>query len=426
MVSATIGSSFSKALGNTFRQAVAAIFAKKAMDTDKMLAGHTRATVARCAAASGDVVVVSQDSTYYNLHSHHSLSGLGFIQGKLKGTVQHNVLAMDQAGTPQGLLYQRNWTRGGLHAFDKESEKWEEGLGAVNAALGGIDKQVVLVQDREADVFSFFTAHRSGNVELVVRLCQPRYIQVMEGGQVLPLPKAAELLAAQGQLEVQVRRKNRPVRLQLEVKAGKVAVLPPKDTKQQKAQDLYLVEARETAAFDEQGNAVFDPGEAACWLLLSTSPVEDVGQAFEVVRWYALRWRVEQFHYVLKSGGFQVERLQFDDVHTFFNALSFYSIVAWRVLYLTYLVRDQPQAPAAEYFEPLEVKVLQAKAQKPVKTLEEAVVALGRLVNFQKTKKQPMPGVKLMGEALVKLHYMIEGYKIFEKLQNDKGFSLQD
>lgn len=415
-----VGSSFSRALGNTFRQAVAGIFAKKEMDTDKMLKGHIEATVARCAASGGEVIVVSQDATYYNLNGHQSLSGLGFIQGKLKGTVQHNALALDQAGTPQGLLYQRNWTRGGLNAFDKESEKWEEGLKAVNTALGGLDKKVVLVQDREADVFSFLTCRRSSNVDLVVRAFQPRHIEVLDKGGIVSLQEAAELLPEQGEMETEVRRKNRPVRLRLKVRAGKVAVLPPKDTKQEKAQGLCLVVASETAAYDGQGNSVFDPGEAACWLLLTTCAVEDAGQACEVVRWYALRWRVEQFHYVLKSGGFRVEKLQFDDVHTFFNALAFYSIVAWRVLYLTYLVRDQPQAPAEEHFEPIEVKVLEAKQQKPVKTLEEAVMALGRLAGFQRTKKQPLPGVKLLGEALVKLQHMIEGYKLFEELHKHK------
>ncbi len=419
-----IGSSFSKALGNTFRQAIAGIFAKKEMETKKMLEGHIAATVRRCAGASGEVLVVSQDSTYYNLHGHQSLSGLGLIQGKLKGTVQHNVLALDQAGTAQGLLYQRNWTRGGLNAFENESDKWEEGLQAVNTTLGRIDKKVVLVQDREADVFRFFTAQRSSNVELVVRICQPRLLEVVEKGAVLPLPQAADLLAEQGELQAQISRKNRPVSLQLKVKAGKVAVLPPKGTKQQQAQQMYLVVASEVAAFDEQGHSVFDPAEAACWLLLTSSVVEDAPQAFQVVRWYGLRWRVEQFHYVLKSGGFQVEKLQFDDVHTFFNALSFYSIVAWRVLYLTYLVRDQPQAPVETYFEPLEVKILQAKEGKPVRTLQEAVEVLGKLVHFQKTKKQPFLGVKRLGEALVKLQHLIEGYKLYEELLVDQDFSL--
>lgn len=120
-----IGSSFSKALGNTFRQSIATIFAKPAMNTEKMLEGHIRATVGRCSSSEGERLIVSQDTTYYNYNGHYNLSGLGIIQGKLKGTLQHNVLAINEAGVPLGLLYQRNWTRGGLNAFENESDKWQ-------------------------------------------------------------------------------------------------------------------------------------------------------------------------------------------------------------------------------------------------------------------------------------------------------------
>lgn len=233
---------------------------------------------------------MSQETPYFNLHSHQHLSGLGLIHRQLRGTLQHNVLALDGAGTPLGLVYQRNWTRGGLGAFINESEKWQEGLKAVNAAWGGVGKQVVLVQDREADVFTFFTAKRSSNVELVVRVCQPRRIEVLGKEAVLPLQQAAQQLTEQGELETQIRRGNRPVKLRLQVKAGEVAVLPPKDTKEAKARNLQLVMAREIAATDEKGNDVFKAEQAACWLLLTTCEVEDAAAAFQVVEWYALRW----------------------------------------------------------------------------------------------------------------------------------------
>lgn len=417
-----IGSSFSKALGNTFRQSIATIFAKPAMDTEKMLEGHIQATVGRCASSDGERLIVSQDTTYYNYHGHESLSGLGFIQGKLKGTLQHNVLAMDETGIPLGLLYQKNWTRGGLNAFKNESDKWQEGLTAVNTTLAGLNKKVVLVQDREADIFSFFKAERENNIDLLVRVFQPRKIEVIDQEEIHRLEDAVEFLSEQGILEIEVKRNNRSVRLQLEVKSGKVAVLPHKDlsVNKHKAKDLYLVVAREIEAFDKDGKSVFDPKQAACWMLLTTCPVEDAKQAFEVVRWYSLRWRVEQFHFVLKSGGFKVEKLQFDDVHTLFNGLAFYSIVAWRVLYLNYLVRKQPEAPAKDYFEQREIRLLQAKAEKPIETLKEAIQSLGLLVNFQPTKKQPLPGVKVMGEALIKLQHMVEAILLYEKV------SLQD
>lgn len=119
-----VGSSFSGALGNTFYQSVATILSKLAMDTGKMLERHIQAAIARCSSTQGQTLLISQDTTYYNFSGHHSLAGLGFIQGKVKGTLQHNVPAMDEEGIPLGLLHQRNWTRGGLNAFENEFGKW--------------------------------------------------------------------------------------------------------------------------------------------------------------------------------------------------------------------------------------------------------------------------------------------------------------
>lgn len=117
---------------------------------------------------------------------------------------------------------------------------------------------------------------------------------------------------------------------------------------------------------------------------------------------------------MLKSGGLQIERLQFDEVATLFNAFAFYSIIAWRLLYLTYQVRQQGQAPVEHYFDPPEVKILSAKAGLRVKTLAQAVQALGRLVNFQATIKQPLPGSKILAQAIIKLYHMKEAMDLLE------------
>jgi hypothetical protein len=426
-----MGRSFSGALGNSFRQAVAGIFSKPLMNTDKMLEGHVKATVERCQNSASHVLIVSQDSALYNLTTHEALLGLGTLQGKLKGTIQHNVLACDRRGVPLGLLYQRNWTRGGLNALDNESDKWLLGLEAVNEHLSDLGKGVVLVQDREADVWSFFKAKRAPNVDLLVRVHQPRKLQVMASGLVLPLEQAAQDVPVVGQMQVQIERHNHPVQLTLQVSAGAVAVLPPKDlsAKKHKINELYLVVAREVAALDGQGRCVFDEQQAAQWLLLTSYPVKQASDALLVVEWYALRWRIERLHYVLKSGGLQVERLQFDDVATLFNAFAFYSVIAWRVLYLTYLARQDEQLPAEHYFDQVELQLLQASNHKAhsnkahpksITTLQAGVAALGRLVNFQPTTKQPLPGVKLLAQALLKLHHMRQAILIWQNL------SLQD
>jgi len=49
------------------------------------------------------------------------------------------------------------------------------------------------------------------------------------------------------------------------------------------------------------------------------------------VEYYARRWLVERYHYVLKSGC-RVEELQLGAADRLERALALYSIVAWRLL----------------------------------------------------------------------------------------------
>jgi hypothetical protein len=104
--------------------------------------------------------------------------------------------------------------------------------------------------------------------------------------------------------------------------------------------------------------------------------------------------------------------LRFDDVHTLINALAFYSIIAWRILYLTYLARNDPQASAQTCFDETELKILTHYAQTEVKTIEQAMKALGKLVGFQPSKNYPLPGAKKLGQAIARLNAMVEGFKM--------------
>src|SRR5262245_47201564 len=76
----------------------------------------------------------------------------------------------------------------------------------------------------------------------------------------------------------------------------------------------------------------------------------------QVYRFMSCDCHIERFHYTLKQGC-TVERLQFEEAHTLKNALALYSIVAWRLLWLTYTARTQPQDTATELVSPLVLRV---------------------------------------------------------------------
>jgi hypothetical protein len=414
LIGQNAGQSFSRSLGNSFRQTVAGILAKENMTPEKMLEGTTNATVDRCKQAKGQRIIVAQDTTIYNYSGHKKMKGLGKIQGSVKGILQHNALAIDEAGgIPLGMIYQHNWTREGANEYEVESDKWFKGLQAVNDHLGDLDKTVVVVQDREADIFDFFKAPRARNVELVVRVCQRRKLEVLPEQQVADLYTAIEQLPLLGTCQASIRRANREVHLTLSVQAGAVNVLPKKDLsrKLHKTKGLSVVVAREIAAVDSNGKDCFDPQDTACWILLTSLEVSTLEQACQVVYYYSLRWLVERLHYTLKSGGLEVERLQFDDVLTTFNALALYTIIAWRILFLTLAVRQDPEQDPQNYFTPLERKVLRSKMPQADMSLAHAIKALGKLVNFVPTTAQPFPGLKVMAQALRKLNDITEALK---------------
>ncbi len=72
------------------------------------------------------------------------------------------------------------------------------------------------------------------------------------------------------------------------------------------------------------------------------------------VQWYTYRWRIERFHFVLKTGGSNVETLQLQEYDRMVRAIARYSIVAWRILWMTYQVREDPDQPSAVVFTPEE------------------------------------------------------------------------
>ena len=116
--------SFSQCMGNSFRQTVARLFSHKQMTQDVMLSRHIEATRERASATEGDYVIAAQDTTYYNYSGHKEMSGLGVIQGKVRGVIQHNVLLVNESGLPLGLLGQQYWTRkGGTESSRRRKRK---------------------------------------------------------------------------------------------------------------------------------------------------------------------------------------------------------------------------------------------------------------------------------------------------------------
>ncbi len=407
------GQSFSQCMGNSFRQTVAGIFSDQRMNETVMLEGHLSSTKSRISQLEGEYLLVAQDTTYYNYSGHHSMEGLGKIQGKVKGIMQHNLLCISDLGVPLGLLGQEYWSRESTKEYEgKESQKWEKGLNIVNDELGNIAKKVVLIQDREADIFSFFQSHREPSVELLVRVHQPRNLEIIESGEIGNLESCNHHLPIIGKKRVSIFRDGKEITLLLRLQSGRVNVLKDKKdlSESKKTQNLSLIIATEIDAFDQSGKSVFNQENHAQWYLLTSLSADNEESISRIVGFYALRWRIERLHYTLKSGGLNVEKLQFDDLQTAINALSFYSVVAWQILAIVYLTRHHKDEAITLCFEQKDVLVLESISNKTLKTVKDGTLALAKLAEFAPSKRQPMPGIKVLAQAIERFYYIKLGF----------------
>ena len=136
-------------------------------------------------------------------------------------------------------------------------------------------------------------------------------------------------------------------------------------------------------------------------MLLTTLPVEDLAAAETVVRYYTYRWRIERYHYVLKRGC-HIEDPQLETFDRWDRALAGDRIVAWRLLWLTYLVREQPETPCTTVLRPAEWAALYAAHTRrsdpppaPV-DLRTAVRWIAQLGGFLGRRGDGEPGVKTL------------------------------
>ncbi len=152
------------------------------------------------------------------------------------------------------------------------------------------------------------------------------------------------------------------------------------------------------------------PGEEpVCWLLLTTLSVSCFEDVVKCLRWYSYRWLIERYHYVLKSGC-RLEQLQLETSERIHRALATYTIVAWRLLWITYQARYHPDTPADTVLATHEWQALYCTIHKTPQppssppSLNTCVRWIAQLGGFLARKGDGEPGVKTIWQGLRRLH----------------------
>jgi len=97
--------------------------------------------------------------------------------------------------------------------------------------------------------------------------------------------------------------------------------------------------------------------------LLTTCEVSTPVQAQQILRWYCLRWRIEDWHRVLKSGC-NIEKLQHKTAERLKRTIAINLVIGWRIMLMTLLGRECPQLASEVLFSDIEIEVLKAWAKK--------------------------------------------------------------
>ncbi len=404
----------------------------------KILAGHFLCTRERFAATDDLPVLVLHDTTEFSYHRDDP-EKIGMLQklatpyankGKpghhtTCGVLMHSSLVVTSDGLPLGLAAIKFWTRSKFHGANalkrsinptrvpieqKESYRWLENVKQSTALLAEPER-LVHIGDRESDIYELFsTAHQAGT-HFLLRTCVDRLAG--EGDHTV----ADEMreVKIRGLHRVEVRDKKGTLsEAVLELRYRLIRVLAPV-AKQKLYPPLILTVLHATERDPPQGRDRID------WKLITDLPIRSRKEAVEKLNWYAMRWKIETFHKILKSGC-KAEDVKLRTAERLVNLIAMLCLLSWRVFWMTMLNRARPAASPEMALTPTEIYLLdQLLSDKPDSspkddTLSFYLTKLARLGGYLARAKDPPPGNTVLWRGLTRLTDIQLGFILGTKL----------
>ncbi|WP_246740365.1 hypothetical protein [Bradyrhizobium sp. LCT2] len=138
------------------------------------------------------------------------------------------------------------------------------------------------------------------------------------------------------------------------------------------------------------------------WKLITDLLVQSRKDAIEKLEWYALRWKIDVFHKILKSGC-KADESKLRTAQRLANLISVFCILSWRVFWMTMLNRSAPDAPPSLALSDIEIDLLdhlvKDKGQRSFrqKSLSHYLTKIARLGGTSRAPMIPRPAIRLCG-----------------------------
>ena len=196
----------------------------------------------------------------------------------------------------------------------------------------------------------------------------------------------------------------------LEIKYRRIHVLPPIG-KQKQYPDLWLtvIHAEEKTKPKNR--------ERIVWKLMTDLPITSRKEAIEKLNWYAMRWKIETFHKILKSGC-KAEDSKLRTAGRLANLISVFCILSWRIFWMTMINRCSPGSPAKLALTNDEINLLDHLAknindkQPKNKKLSDYVIKIAKLGGYLARASDPPPGNIVMWRGLSRLTDIELGFNL--------------
>jgi hypothetical protein len=343
---------------------------------------------------------------------------------KTKGMLVHSVLLVDADGERTlGLGAQQRWCRkqedfGQKHKRhkrgyeDKESYKWQSTSEALSMRYAPVMERIISVCDRESDIFEYLNYKQANQQRFVVRVNHDRAL--LECDQ-----KLKEHLGQQsstGSYQVHVQQKGgRKARIaKVAVRFAQVIIQAPKEHPAFVPIQLNIVTCEEIHA-----PAGVEP---LCWRLYTSEAVDSMEDALTIIRYYELRWRVEEFHKAWKSAGTKVESFKLQKRKNLEKMMVITAFIAIRLLQLRELISDKEKSQkvsCSSFFNKAEWQLLWLKTEfKPLPkeppSLYWAYYALAKLGRWYDSKRNGRVGWNALWDGWHNLTELIESIRLVQ------------
>jgi hypothetical protein len=352
--------------------------------TDGLLEGHLKQTLARMPRRG--TVRILHDTTEFTFEGERE--GLGGLKGNRKGFLAHVALALsaNEQRTPLGVM--------GVHAFvyqhdkahlthsqkvlhmlraprdEKKSSRWERLALHVSAILPeGVD--ALHVMDQEGDDYSVFSALTEKGLRFVIRAETGRRAADKTPLDIVLAREAEQIfrrvpISARTQKQAKGKRPARVERLaELHVRAGSVLL---RQTPTATGASLAQLSVQAVHVFEPSPPAGAEPVE---WMLLTSEPACTLQQIEAIVDHYRARWVIEEYFKALKTGC-AFEKRQLTTLAGLTRALALFVPIAWLLLTLRNVARDQPDRDGLDVFTADQIHLLRVLLEKRRRRLVES------------------------------------------------------